>query len=397
MDLAYSFQAKTETGRSVSGLVIASSTPMALGKVKKIGFIKPRVSVSIGETIRGWFGAEFDKRELSRFYRTMAARLDRDSTILQALDGADDYITDVRLKSAVSIMYTSIMEGRLLYEAMTTAGFADRDCKVIRALGEGGKTAKAFGDLSLEVERERRRSAGIKATMRQPIMVLFLVYIAFPGIIFWMAPKMMDFFKKIGEMRMKMPGPAAAFYEMVGFLNNNQFMFWLIYPCIPFACFFLTRSKWFDKQVDKIRLFKEISVKTDHAAVWGGYSLLYGVGVPPADIAEFMGTACKRADSKKALSKFSKQLRAGVDENTAIERAEFPKFVASAYKAAKQSNNIELDLERFSGTLTDDVELLTERLTDFMMLLSKLMIALVIFGMFFMTVFPMAGTVMANL
>lgn len=402
MEFTYSFSAKAldkngrEAAQPTRGMIIAQSLDLAYFKVKKNGFLKPYVSINILETVNTWLGAKVDQKELSRFYRTVGVRLGNNGSPLEAISAGQDFVTDKRLSSAISIIKSSIEQGERLYEAMRIAGLDDRHCMMIKAMQEGGQTGKGFLDLSKEIADQERLRIAIAGMLRMLKIAVIGFYLFIPGLIFQLAPKMLNFFEKVGKDALKIPEYVVAFYDFVRTVNEYPVIFIIPYIAIPICFIWFLRSKLLVRLLDRITLIRNFSTYAEHAQIWSIYGLLYKAGVRPDEIMEVMAKTVRRDETRDSISIFSKRIKAGIDENNAIQIAQFPPFVTSAYIAAKNSGSLADELINFSNNLKEDVEAMSSKIGDLVEIFSKLVLGLIVVIVFMLVLYPIMGPMISS-
>ncbi|MBU3625880.1 type II secretion system F family protein [Polynucleobacter sp. JS-Safj-400b-B2] len=402
MQFTYSFSAKSldkngrEAVKPTRGMVIASSLDLAYFKVKKNGFFKPYIKINLLETINTWLGAKVDQKELSRFYRTVGVRLGNNGSPLEAISAGQDFVTDKRLSSAIAIIKSSIEQGERIYEAMKIAGIDDRHCMMIKAMQEGGQTGKGFLDLSKEIADQEKLRVAISGMLRMLKIAVFGFYLFIPGLIFELAPKMLSFFEKVGKDALKIPDYVIVFYDFVRAANEYPPLFIVPYVVLPVLFISFLKSNLLVRILDKITLIKNFSIYAEHAQIWSIYGLLYRAGVRPDEIMDVLAKTVRRDETRDSISIFSKRIKAGIDENNAIQIAQFPLFVTSAYIAAKNSGSLADELINFSNNLKEDVEAMSSKIGDLVELFSKLVLGTIVVIVFMLVLYPIMGPMISS-
>lgn len=277
------------------------------------------------------------------------------------------------------------------------AELPERDAMIVRALGDAGHIDQAFTDISIDVYREYERDSGIAAATR---MLKFMgggFFVAIPLIIFLLLPLPAKTIKGMGQFFNNMPEYSKMVFGAVEYFGANPEVFWAGYVAAGIGVIFFLRSKLFQLIVDSIPVFHNLSSRADHAALWGGYALLYEAGIPPSEICRTMQSATKREDTRNSIKRFEKLMRTGVDDVRSIERAGFPRFVISGFRAAKQTSDIVGGLKSLSERLTSDITLLTKKVQDFMQVVSIICMAIIALAMFMIAVYPIMATTLSNM
>lgn len=401
--LYWSFVATSsqQGNRKIEGLVQAPTSLAAITQVKRMGFIRPVVELNFLQSLTSGFGwlikTDFDLREKGRLYRTLGQRLKRDGSLVTALESAQEYLQDGRLKGAIAVLSAQINDGHPVYEGMLRAGFSMRDAMVVRALGESGAMNKAFDDLAVEARARHERESALSSALRMPIIMVFAVYAALPAFFFGLGPKMSEFFSKLGNQASSMPADIQAIYGTVAWANANFVTAISAWVLLGVASLALWKSPLWSILALKVKTFKDLSEKSEHASIWSVYGLMYGAGIPSQEICEVMRPACKLERNKDSLRKMARRLSAGADDRDAIEAAGFPRFVIAGYRSAKDSGVLAEGLQSFASMLNEDIEMLTEKTKALMQLLSLVIMAVTVLGVFYIVYYPIAGPVLNSL
>lgn len=398
MKLTFSFRAETaQHRRQVSGLITADDAQVATFDLKKIGLTRADVTFNPIETLATWLGAQPDQRELARFYRTLGDRLKNGGNPVDAVAGGLEYLDDDRLKTQVAIFAAQLAEGHKPADAMRLARFDARECMVVGAYATAGNYAEAFANLSLEIADRYRLMRSIKGMLRMPqIMATLVWFVGLPGVFLGLAPSMMKFFKQAGNT-LKIPDSIQAFYAFVGWTQENPWPALALYLGIPTAIWWGIKTPWFKAQLERIKVIHQLSVRNDHAMLWGAYAVLYRAGINPAEICPMLAKTAARDDTRESLVVMGRRLKGGDDEVSAVDIAKFPKFVLDQYRAAKSSGSLADGLQRFVSDLKDDVEVLTKKLSDITDLGSKVGLALLALALAYVVLYPAIGPALSNL
>ncbi len=388
-------------GKKTEGLVRAVSASKAAAQVRRMGFIRPSISFDFMASLSSGFGwlpkHDFDLREKGRLYRTLGQRLRRDGSLVSALESAQDYLEDGRLKGAVAVLASQITDGHPVHEAMLTAGFPSRDAMVVRALGDSGSMHKAFTDLSAEALSRHERNAALSSALRMPIIMVFVVFMALPAFFFGLGPKMSEFFSKLGTRNSSIPDDIKAIYELVAWANNNVALSVSIWLGLGLAGLLLWHSPLWSSLAMRVKTFRDLTEKSEHASLWSVFGLMYGAGIPSQDICETLRPACKMERNKVSLRRMARHLASGADDGDAVASSGFPRFVVSGYRAAKDSGAISEGLASFAELLNEDIQILTEKTKGLMQLLSLIIMSLTVLGVFYIVYYPIAGPALNSL
>lgn len=387
--------------RKIQGMVQASSEAYAMARVKRMGFKRPQVRINAMQSVTSGFGwivhKDFDLRDKARLYETLGKRLQRDGSLITALESAQEYLQDGRLKGAVAIFAAQINDGQPLHQSMQTAGFTVRDAMVVRALSESGNAHQAFTDLAAEARTRYQRDTALSSALRMPILMVIALYLALPAFFLVLGPKIMSFFKRLGSQSTNIPESIQSIYALVDWVNLNVQLASLVYLALGIGAIALWKSSIWSTLAHKIKAFRDLSLKSEHAALWSVYGLMYAAGIPGQDICMVLKPAAHLPSTAEALSRMSKRLAAGSDDRDAVQSAGFPKFVVSGYRAARDSGSLPDGLKSFTGMLNEDIEMLTAQTKAWLQLMSLVIMALAVMGIFYVVYFPIVGPALNSL
>lgn len=392
---AYKFKAKSSRGQLMEGIIYAPNQSLAFNKLKRGQLTPLSAEFSLKETINGLTSSGFNKKELSRFYGTLGRRLINKAPIAGGLDAALEYLSDPRLKQSVILVKQAILDGQSEYQAMAGAGFPKRDCLVVQAAVEAGESGEAFIALSNEIKRTETLRKGLAATFRMPkIMAGFMAIFIWAAVTF-IAPATLQFLKNTG-LKIQMNALMKAYFDFVQVFQTMTVVGSIIYFSALVGLIYFLKSETFRSFSDKIETLRLLAIKSDQAATWNSFYLLFKAAVPPKEAGAIVSDAATRFDTKQAFIKLSKSLDAGEDLEAATRSAGFPSFITSAISAAKSSGNLEEGIKDMVNNLEEDVTSLNEIIQENAKLISFAFMGLGLVLVFMLTYYPMIASVLAN-
>lgn len=400
MNFTYSFTARQNNNKSITGLVVAESDAFAMNNVKKMGFQSPSVTLDLWRTLETGFGLikdeDFDLREKARFYETISKRIKLGGTFKDALDSATEYIEDGRLLSAVAIASAAQESGMRPWRSLEIGGFSHRDVMVVKALDMVGGLDKSFWDLAQEAKLRSQTDNAVRSAMRMPKTMSIMFYLSLPLFFGVLGPQMLKFFKKLGST-VNVPSDIQALYSFVGEVNESPLLWISVWLLLGFGAYILLKSSLWQEFKAHIKSFHDLDLKSEHAQIWSVYALMYSANIAPQEICSILRPTCKLATTGESLYVMSRRLSAGADEISALEAAQFPRFVNAGYRSAKDSGDLPDGLKSFCQMLQEDVEVLTEKVQAALQKLSLGIAVLLILAVFYITYYPIAGPMLQSL
>lgn len=395
MQLAYKYTAKTNTNQVLRGTVYGPNKALASAKLKRNGFRPVQMDFSLGETLSNFLSPDFNPVELSRFYGTIGRRLERGKPMAEGLDTALEYVKDERLRGAILILKQCVLDGQSQFQALQSAGFPRRDTMVIRSTEEAGSTGFAYTSLAKEVQRSYQLKASIKAVFYLPIaMSVFMIFFVWAALSF-IAPLTMSFLSQTGA-RGGMNPMIDLYFQFAKAFNEAHVISSVLYFGFFVGVALFIRSGVFKSWLDRVPFMRKMSVKGDHAALWGNYALLYDAAVPAKEAARIVADAAVRPDSRQAFLRMAKLVEGGRDISEAVAASGFPSFVVSGVKSSVSGGDLKEGLQDMSLNLEEEVQTMTSLLKENIKIMSTLLVAGGVFLVFLVTYYPILASVLSQ-
>jgi type II secretory pathway component PulF len=395
VDFSWKYLAKTDTGRRTEGHIEAPNSASARIRLKKGGLTPLRVTFDLNETFHRLRGGDFDLAQLARLYTTLGRRIKNGKSMVEGLEAASEYLTDARLKQAVLAMRQAIMDGQNEYQAMLSAGFPRRDAMIIRSTSEAGRTGETFISLALE----RQRVAGLRRAVKQvfflPSIMLVFIYGFFFFSLWKIAPATSHFLKQT-NLKIKMNAFNAAYFDFAKFFNDHFLVGALLYFGVPLGLFLLLRSAGFKRLLDRIPSIKNLSIRSDQAALWNSFGLLYDAAIPVREACLILADAAARPDSRLSFQRLSKKIDAGLPIEEAIQGCGFPAFIVAGVRSSASGGDLVAGIADLVRNLEEDVTISTEMLKEKVKIASILLVALGVLFTAATSYLPIATTVLQN-
>lgn len=394
---AYKYSARSARGAPVAGIAYASSRALAYGQLRVNGMTPVAVALSPGGTVSGWLRPGFRLAELSRFYITLGRRMRNGRGLVEGLTAASEYVQDNKLRQAILLMQQAVSEGQNVAEAMRMAGFPSRDCKVVLSTVDIGKTGDTLISVGEEIARQEKLQASLRSTFRTPIiMAVFMAVFIWAALVF-IAPRTLDFLARTG-LQINFNPLLTQYFRFVRAFNGQVVVASILYFASLLGAVAFFKSKHFWVVLDRFKTLKTLSVKSDHAALWNSFVLLYDSAVPLKEAAPVVASAAQREDSRLAFIRLGRLVESGRNlEQAVVETSMFPAFIVSGVASAASSGDVVTGLRDMVSDLEEDVEVLAALLKQNAELVSMLATGVGVLLVFVMTYYPMMASVMSNL
>lgn len=397
MEFVYRYAARGRTGRTVEGVVFASGEMDARERLRQVGNDPFELKLDISATLGAITQREFNLRELSRFYGVISKRLERGhGNLVQGLVQAQDFITDPRLLTAISMMRESVNDGARMSEAMRMAGFSEKDASAVASLETVGKLPEALASLAREANRDFQLKSNLASVARTPKFFFVLFFTLLYGILVFVAPRMEKFFSQLTGV--ELPAFAKTFYAFAGVFNAHLLVSSLVYLATGVGFFIFVHSQIFKSFLYRVPAFNKLSERADLGSLWGSFALLIYAGQNLPRSADMLAGAASRPDNRQRFETLSYFMRTGMPLDQAVSNAEFPPYIVNAVAAAQAGGgDVSEGLRQLSIELMEDVVVLSERVGEFVKHGMLIVMSFAVLLFFMLTYYPVLSSVMSQL
>jgi len=398
MEKAYRYTARDHLGGTHDGYIVGRSVDDAMEKMMRAGLSPIEITFDFEKSVSVMTSFGFNMKELSRIYRSLGRRIAAGSNILESLDRLTKFTEDVRLSTALSLAAAAMRDGATLGEAMKVAGFPERDSAAVEAMGRSGRADEVLESLAEDVERSAAMRSNIKKILWIPIIFFVIAYLLSYGMIGFFTFRVLAKVEEIaGEDAL--PGYAKGVYALSKWANEHLVLFTVIYLAIAVSVvLFLRWDKVRQAAIRHIGILNNLSMYLDHARLWRSFALLYEAGVNPSRSAELVADSAIRDENREKFQIMARSIGAGSELDESAVKADFPEYVLSAVgAAAAQQGSVPEALIRFSGELYEDVDILSQKLKDFVSFVMLVFMAVVLLGFFMVTYYPILSAVMSQI
>jgi type II secretory pathway component PulF len=395
MNLSWRYTAKGDRGNRLQGHIVAPDKTVARARLKKSGLIALTLQFDLSETIHQIRGGDYDSAQLARLYTTLGRRIKNGKSLIDGLESASEYLTDARIKQATLAMRQSILDGQREDQAMIAAGFPRRDAMIIRSTVEAGRTGETFITLAAERQRVASLRRSVKQVFFLPSAMLVFIYLFFFFSLWKIAPATINFLKQT-NLKIKMNAFNEAYFSFAQYFNEHFLICSSIYLGLPLLGFFYLRSTGFGKLLDRIPSIRNLSIRSDHAALWNSFSLLYDAAIPVRDACLILADAAARPDSKASFQRLSRRIDSGLPIEEAIVSCAFPSFIVAGVRAAASGGDLVAGVTDFVRNLEEDVSISTEILKEKVKIGSVILVAMGVLFSAATSYLPIATTVLKN-
>ncbi|MHB8252326.1 MAG: type II secretion system F family protein [Acidiferrobacter sp.] len=391
MQKVYRYTAKNRLGHIVEGALFAPDQAFAMQSIRRLDATLIDLRLSWADTINTFSRKHFDMRELAQVYSTMGRRVENGTEIPTALRETAEFVLDVRLKIALGMAEAQTAAGQPMGNAFATAGFPPRDCAMIMAMQQAGNTGSVLIALGQDYRRLATLQNKMRALIYEPAFFFSLAYIMIWAATVFAIPRIQNFFAQLPGARL--PGWVSTLYGAAGDFDAHLTVGTILYVAGAIGLIWFIRSPMFGALLDKIPVFRALSERSDHAALWSSFATMYDAAIAHHDIARMLSSAANREDNKTAFVRLHRILQSGqVALAQAVQRVGFPAYIASAVAralSAGDATSVIAELRILSENLGEDVDVLATRVTKTIDITLKLVMGLVLLAVALVTVIPM--------
>lgn len=396
MRKVYKYAGKNTRGKIVQGIIFGSSEQDARARLKEMRYTPYTVKLDLDASVSAMTSG-MDLRELARFYGNLGRRMQAGADIPSGIHLVIDLFSNANLKTTLGILHAAVSDGMPLAEAMQMSGLPKRDAAIIRAMEKTGRQAETLISLGEETARQYKLQRTMASLVRKPMIFFGITYILLWAAIVFAIPVIERFFKALPGATV--PPFAQKVYAAVDLFNAHVVANTMIYVALGIAGFMFVKSAYLKSLIDRIPAFKRLSERADQGSLWGSYALMYSAGVNSVETARLLAHAAGRQDGARWFSALARMLEAGKETSAAIAVAGFPKYIVDQVTAAystQSGDGITHGIQMLANNLMEDVLMLSESVAMIVDFSMQIMMALVVFGFFLMTVYPMLSSTLAQ-
>ena len=262
----------------------------------------------------------------------------------------------------------------------------------IRAAEDSGKIGDAFVAMASDVSRREELSRKLRTMFMMPMALGLAMYGGIYASAFMLVPKIRTFMESLGnvaETAMKDP-LLQLMFAFVDWVHAYPTFSLLVWGAIPVGIFFAWKSGWIAKAADHLKSWRDISEKSDMAATWMAFGMLYEAGVTPFEAARTVRPSAKREQTKAMFHQLERSFYAGRSTGDATQRAGFPDYIVRSIRAAESSGfQLPDEIRSMTERLWMDVEILTTNFQEKMRFYTQVILALMIIAFANATIAPL--------
>lgn len=393
----FKYQAISEGGSSVSGVIEASSEEVARELLVARGMIPSKVQSDTGSS--GIMQAIDSKLasvktpELILFTKQFRTLFDAGISIVSLLEVLEQQSENKKMKQCVVDIATDIREGSTLFQAFSKHNdiFNPLYCSMLKAGEIAGTLPEVLERLIYLIEHEYKVKKQIQSAMVYPIIVVIALVGAFLFLLNFVIPKFVGIFKK-AKLELPLPTKICMYmYEGMQAYWHVSLLFIFSVVTAAYLYFRTEKGRYVrDSMLLRFPLIGTVIQKGSMARFASIFSLLQSSGV---SILDTMGILSETIGNE-AISQEFNTLKAKLQEGRGISgplknSRNFTPMVINMIAIGEESGNLDDMLRQVSHHYDYEVEYAVKRLTQMIEPILMGCLAVVV-GFFAMAIlFPM--------
>ena len=399
MRKAYNYIAKTSGGFTDEGIMVAQDEGDVVSKLRGRGLRALSVEINHRDTMNLLSARDFDPAGLASYYTGLGLRIKNGMDPTVAAADMKDQPRNLRLRIAAQEMDSLLRTGIKLSQAMSTAGFPERDCAITQAMEQGAKTAQGLENISHDYQRTAEIQRKIKGMLLEPMFIGLVGVIGIWVTIVFGVPIYQHAFAQMSSNAAgKEPPYVRLFYGFADYFDKAVVMNSILYFLAFVGIIIFLRSKLFRRLLDHISTLRRFSEMVDNAALWGGFRLLIETSINPEQIPFMMAKSAHRPDSREAFENLGNLVRRGMRFSPAIKQAGFPDYIAREAASAMSAPGIDAQvqaLDMMRNIMAMRVAELTEKVVTLSRILTVVGAGALVLAIAMLTFMPIMITEMS--
>jgi len=370
----FSYQAITETGSTLSGVLEADSTELAAGILVEKGYIPAKIKEK-AEIARGINLPRFMNQfgsvtlpDLILFTKQFRTMIHAGVPMLSILTVMEQQTENRKLKRILASMAEGIKEGSTLYDAFRkhTQVFSPLYCSMIKAGESSGVLAEVMARLIYMLEHEHKIKSDIKSALQYPIMVTVFLVVAFFVLLTFVIPRFVNVFVNAG---IALPLPTRICMTAYEYLIDYWFIVLGAAIMGTTALFYYGKTeqgKYIrDSLILKIPAAGSLSLKAAMSRFASIFAILHSSGLTVLDSLRILSGTMGNMAIAKEFDRIEAQIKEGHGIAEPLKSAKyFPPMVVNMVAIGEESGNLEEMLSEVAGHYDDEVEYAMKRLSE---------------------------------
>ncbi len=379
---AYQYQALTQSGASLKGIIEADGAKSAREKLRDKGLII--VEIQLLKSYHKTDKLKISRQNLSLITRQLATLLKARLTIEEALKGVAEQNDKPRIKEMILAIRDKVLEGQSLSQglSMFPRVFSNLFVSTVAAGEQTGELSVILNRLADYVETQQKTQQKIQQALIYPSLMVFISTAIIIFLLTFVVPKIINVFDSTGQA---LPNITLILIDISTFLKNyGVFLIAFIVMFIFAIKYVLSRPdmkpRWHEF-ILKLPIISYISKTVNTARFSHTLAILSKAGVPILKSMKIATQLVNNLAIKSRLATARNAVKEGQSLALALRRTEvFNAMTLHLVASGENSGELEEMLEHAAMNQDNDInQLISTGLTLFEPLIILFMGAVVLF------------------
>jgi type IV pilus assembly protein PilC len=376
----YTYEVRDQSGKTISGTIVADSQALVLERLKEQGMVPVKVALQKKVNLKMEFNVrtKVKLKDLAIFSRQFSTMVSSGLPMLRALATLENQTSSKALATAVSEVRQDVERGSSLSASMAKHPkvFNNLYVAMVKSGETGGVLDAVLDRLAGNLEREVSLRGRIKSAMTYPIVVLGFVTLIMMAMLLFIVPQ----FKSIySELHGTLPLPTRILLAVSDAVRTK-----LPFVLVAIAVIVFLFKRWkkttngrhaIDKFKLKAPIFGPLFQKTALSRFSRTLSVMSKSGVPIIQALDVVAETVNNAVMSEAVRDVQESVKQGESLAKPLSRHEvFPGMVVQMLTVGEETGALDTMLEKIAQFYDDEVTAAVDSLTS---ILEPVMIAVV--------------------
>jgi type IV pilus assembly protein PilC len=376
----YTYEVRDQSGKTISGTIVADSQALVLERLKEQGLVPVKVGLQkkVSMKMEFNFRTKVKLKDLAIFSRQFSTMVSAGLPMLRALATLENQTSSKALATAVAEVRQDVERGSSLSAAMGKHPkvFNNLYVAMVKSGETGGVLDAILDRLAGNLEREVSLRGRIKSAMTYPIVVLGFVTLIMMAMLLFIVPQ----FKSIyTQLHGQLPLPTRLLLAVSDAVRTK-----FIFVAIAVGVIVFLFKRWKKttngrRAIDRFKLkapiFGPLFQKTALSRFSRTLSVMSKSGVPIIQALDVVAETVNNAVMSDAVRDVQESVKQGESLAKPLGRHEvFPGMVVQMLTVGEETGALDTMLEKIAQFYDDEVTAAVDSLTS---ILEPVMIAVV--------------------
>ncbi len=367
---AYTYKARDNTGRYLSGTLNGESPEAVLERLREMKYFV----ISIEKKARAFQNIELNLfksikiRDLAVFYRQFATMVGAGLTLVSCLEILSKQTENKLLAAKIDDIKKNVESGSTLADAFNKhpETFTKLYTNMIKAGELGGVLDDILVRMATLMEKEYELRQKIKSAMTYPIFIFGAAFVMGVFVLLFILPQFVQVFAQFGG---ELPFLTKILVVITVVFNRYWYVVFAVLGLLAFGFIAYNRTKQGHRNIDRIKLkipiFGNLFLKTSINRFTRTLGTLIRSGVPIIQSLRVSAESIGNDILAEAVMGAAERIKEGQSISTPLEESGvFPPMVTQMIMVGEESGELETMLLNVSQFYDQEVERAVEQLTS---------------------------------